>query len=108
MRHSGLFIPAVLILQCFSAPAQSAFAQVVLVGKVTQLKAAPQKNSTKEWAATVVVEVVESGDFVEQTLLLCINSPSKPLMEVGKRYRIRAEKIKGQYTAQTADIKPMR
>jgi hypothetical protein len=105
MRYFALVIPAILLTQGVASLAQTAIPQVVLIAKVTQIKAEPLKQSKDNWVVTVAVEMVESGDFTEPTLVFRIHSPSKSMIEIGKRYRIRAKKVKGQYIVQSTDTK---
>ena len=105
MRHSDLIIPVALILSCAEAHGQSAIPQIVVIGKITQLRADPLKNSKEDWVVKATIEMVEAGDFAEQTLVFRIHSPSKLKIEIGKRYRIRAKKFNGHYSAHGTDIK---
>ncbi|HJV89083.1 MAG TPA: hypothetical protein VJ623_02155 [Holophagaceae bacterium] len=96
---------AILLLQGLAAAPQSAIPQLTVVGKVTQLRPVPPKEGRDQWIATLTVALVESGDFTEPTLAFRIPGSAKAKLAVGKRYRIRVEKLGGRYTAQPGDIK---
>jgi hypothetical protein len=105
MRNLALVIPAIVLMQGVVAFAQTAIPKVVLIAKVTQIKAEPLKDSENNWVVTVAVELVEVGDLTEPTLVFRIHSPSKSRIKIGGRYRIRANKINGRYIVQNTDIK---
>ncbi|HJV23606.1 MAG TPA: hypothetical protein VJ570_12960 [Holophagaceae bacterium] len=107
MRIPALLVPALALLAGGFASAQSAIPQLTVVGKVTQLKPAPPKEGRDAWIATLAVAMVESGDYTDQALAFQVHASAKSKLQVGKRYRIRVEKLGGRFTAQAGDIRAL-
>jgi hypothetical protein len=85
---------------------QSAHADLILRGRVTEIVRIPNSHRTAGWRVKVAVEQVLSGDFSEEFFSFAIHSPVKSGLAVGGVYTIRATRVADGYTVNATQWLP--
>ena len=81
---------AVVSGQASAMAAPSSDKDLVLVGTITEIRPQGESQSRKNWAVTVHVDKVTSGDFSGVTFTFSIHSPARAGLVVGRSYAIKA------------------
>lgn len=77
-----------------SEPAKS---DLVFLGMVQKIEMSPIPQSSHNWIIHCCADQIISGDFKGSTFSFRVHSPIKSGLEVGKHYKVRAEKKDNDY-----------
>ena len=93
-----LFLIMLFLVCSCGSPSESTKSDLVFLGTVQNIEASPLPQSTLNWIVHCHVDHVLSGNFNGKTFSFRVHSPTESELEVGKQYKIRAEKTDSGYT----------
>jgi hypothetical protein len=98
MAINRFMIVAVVMGMCGCAAApKTAAPDLVFLGTVQSIEAAPRPQARPNWVVTFRVDAVQVGTFSGTTFSFRIHSPVKSGLEQGKQYVVKATRTAGGY-----------
>jgi hypothetical protein len=70
---------------------------LIFLGTIETIENSPLENSTTNWVVTFKVDRVLSGEFENRSFAFRIHSPSMSGLDVGKQYKVEAQKTSSGY-----------